>query len=141
MTSRRTISRPVTLEGVGLHLGVACRLTFRPAPAGYGIRFIRTDRPGTPVIPAVVEHAVLTERRTQLGSGDDAIHTVEHVLAAIAGVEVDDVTIEIDGPEPPIMDGSAAPFLDALRSAGWTEQRGQAQYLTLQSSVRVVDGE
>ena len=69
-------------------------------------------------IPAVVEHAVLTERRTQLGTGDDAIHTVEHVLAAVAGAEVDDVTIELDGPEPPIMDGSAAPFLEALASAG-----------------------
>ena len=141
MTSRRTISRAVMLEGVGLHLGVPCKLTFRPAAAGDGIRFVRTDRPGTPVIRAVVEHAVLTERRTQLGNGDDAIHTVEHVLAAIAGTELDDVTIELDGPEPPIMDGSAAPFLDALRSAGWTEQRGQAQYLTLRSSVRVVDGE
>jgi UDP-3-O-[3-hydroxymyristoyl] N-acetylglucosamine deacetylase/3-hydroxyacyl-[acyl-carrier-protein] dehydratase len=141
MTSRRTISQPVMLEGVGLHLGVPCRLTFRPAPAGHGIRFVRIDRPGSPVIPAVVEHAVLTERRTQLGTGDDAIHTVEHVLAAIAGAELDDVSIELDGPEPPIMDGSAAPFLDALRSAGWTEQRGQAQYLTLRSAVRVVDGE
>ena len=59
--TRRTIARPVTLEGVGLHLGVACRLTFRPAPAGQGITFVRTDRPGTPTIPAVVEHAVLTE--------------------------------------------------------------------------------
>jgi UDP-3-O-[3-hydroxymyristoyl] N-acetylglucosamine deacetylase/3-hydroxyacyl-[acyl-carrier-protein] dehydratase len=139
--SRRTIARAVTLEGVGLHLGVACRLTFKPAPAGDGIKFIRTDRPGTPVIPAVVEHAVLSERRTQLGAGDDAIHTVEHVLAAIAGAELDDVTIELDGPEPPIMDGSASAFVDALVSAGSSVQRAQAQYLTLRSPVRVVDGD
>ena len=109
--TRRTIARPVTLEGVGLHLGVPCRLTFRPAPAGQGIKFVRTDRPGTPTIPAVVEHAVLTERRTQLGTGEDAIHTVEHVLAAVAGAEVDDITIELDGPEPPIMDGSAVAIM------------------------------
>jgi UDP-3-O-[3-hydroxymyristoyl] N-acetylglucosamine deacetylase/3-hydroxyacyl-[acyl-carrier-protein] dehydratase len=138
---RRTISREITLEGVGLHLGVSCRLTFKPAAAGQGVRFVRIDRPGTPAIPAVVEHAVLTERRTQLGTGDDAIHTVEHVLAAVAGAEVDDVTIELYGPEPPIMDGSAAPFLEALAAAGTTAQRGQAQYLTLRSPVRVVDGE
>ena len=130
-TARRTIARPVTLEGVGLHLGVPCRLTFRPASSGEGVRFVRMDRPGTPTIQAVVEHAVLTERRTQLGTGDDAIHTVEHVLAAVAGVELDDVTIELDGPEPPIMDGSAAPFIEALASAGSSAQRGRAEYLTL----------
>jgi UDP-3-O-[3-hydroxymyristoyl] N-acetylglucosamine deacetylase/3-hydroxyacyl-[acyl-carrier-protein] dehydratase len=142
MTSaRRTIARPTTLEGVGLHLGVPCRLTFRPAPSGDGIRFVRTDRPGTPTIRAVVEHAVLTERRTQLGNGDDAIHTVEHVLAAVAGVELDDVTIELDGPEPPIMDGSAAAFVEAIATAGATAQLGRAEYLTLRSSVRVVDGD
>src|SRR3712207_2487650 len=129
--ARRTIGRPATLEGVGLHLGVPCRLTFRPASSGDGIRFVRTDRPGTPVIPAVVEHAVLTERRTQLGTGDDAIHTVEHVLAAVAGSELDDVTIELDGPEPPIMDGSAAPFLRALEAAGAGSHGGRPEYLDL----------
>ena len=139
--ARRTIARPITLEGTGLHLGIACRLTFKPAPSEQGVRFVRTDRPGTPVIPAIVEHAVLTERRTQLGTGDDAIHTVEHVLAAVAGAEVDDLTIELDGPEPPIMDGSSAPFLDAIAAAGSSTQRGQVQYLTLRSAVRVVDGE
>ena len=139
-SARRTIATAITLEGVGLHLGVRCSLTFRPAASGDGIRFVRTDRPGTPTIPAVVEHAVLTERRTQLGTGDDAIHTVEHVLAAVAGAEVDDLTIEIDGPEPPIMDGSAVAFLDALSRAG-SVQQGRAQYLTLRSPIRVVDGE
>ena len=90
-TARRTIAASVSLDGVGLHLGVPCRLTFKPAGPGSGVRFVRTDRPGTPAIPAVVEHAVLTERRTQLGTGDDAIHTVEHVLAAVAGAELDDL--------------------------------------------------
>ncbi len=138
---RRTIASPVTLEGVGLHLGVPCQLTFRPAPSGGGIRFVRTDRPGNPVIAAVVDNAVLTDRRTQLGTGDDAIHTVEHVLAAVAGAEVDDLTIELSGPEPPIMDGSAAAFLEALAASGTATQVGKPQYLTLRTPVRVVDGE
>ena len=122
---------------------LACRVASRSGRRrpGSGIRFVRTDRPGTPRFRRVVEHAVLTERRTQLGTGDDAVHTVEHVLAAVAGAELDDLTIELDGPEPPIMDGSAAPFLDALAAAGPSAQRGQVQYLTLRSSVRVVDGE
>lgn len=138
---RHTIASPVTLEGVGLHLGVPCHLTFRPAAPGDGIRFVRTDRPGRPVIPALVEHAVLTERRTQLGTGDDAIHTVEHVLAAVAGTELDDLVIELDGPEPPVMDGSAVAFLEALRAAGTHAHRGEVQYLRILSPVRLVDGE
>ncbi|HEX6535647.1 MAG TPA: bifunctional UDP-3-O-[3-hydroxymyristoyl] N-acetylglucosamine deacetylase/3-hydroxyacyl-ACP dehydratase [Gemmatimonadaceae bacterium] len=141
MTRRRSIETPVSLEGVGLHLGTPCRLTFRPADAGAGIAFRRVDLPGTPVIPARVEHAVLSERRTQLGEGERALHTVEHVLAAVAGLELDDLLIEMDGPEPPILDGSALPFLDALTSAGIAERPGVVQYLDLPHPVRVTDGE
>ena len=138
---RRTIARAITLEGVGLHLGHRCRLTFRPARAGDGIAFRRSDRPEARPIPARVEHAVLSERRTQLGSGDDAIHTVEHVLSAIAGAEIDDVLIEMDAPEPPILDGSAGPFLDALTDAGIITDGGTPEYLEISEAIRVVDGE
>ena len=138
---RRTIQRAVTLEGVGLHLGHECRLTFRPASAGDGITFRRIDRPGAPDIPARVEHAVLSERRTQLGAGDEAIHTVEHVLSAIAGAEIDDVLIEMDAPEPPILDGSAGPFLDALTSAGIVADGGVPDLLEITEPIRIVDGE
>jgi UDP-3-O-[3-hydroxymyristoyl] N-acetylglucosamine deacetylase/3-hydroxyacyl-[acyl-carrier-protein] dehydratase len=116
--ARWTVARPATVEGVGLHLGVRCRLTFHPAPVGEGVTFVRSDLAGAPRVAARVEHAVLTERRTQLGLGDASLHTVEHVLAAVAGRGVDDVVIEMDGPEPPILDGSAAPFVDALNAAG-----------------------
>ena len=138
---RRTIQNAATVEGVGLHLGHECRLTFRPAAAGEGITFRRVDRPGTPDIPARVAHAVLSERRTQLGSGDDAIHTVEHVLSAVAGAEIDDLVIEMDAPEPPILDGSARPFLDALTSAGIVADGGAPELLEITEPVRVVDGE
>ena len=106
---RRTVGRPAAVTGVGLHLGVACALEFRPAPSGSGVVFHRRDLPGASPIPARAEHAVLTERRTQLGEEPNAVHTVEHVLAAVHALELDDLEISMDGPEPPIMDGSAGP--------------------------------
>jgi len=139
--SRRTIAGEAFVEGVGLHLGVPCRLGFRPAPPGQGIVFVRRDLPDAPPVPARVESAVLSERRTQLGEGERALHTVEHVLAAVAGAELDDVTSEMDGPEPPIVDGSAAPFLAALRRVGAVDHGGRADYLELAEPVRVIDGE
>jgi UDP-3-O-[3-hydroxymyristoyl] N-acetylglucosamine deacetylase/3-hydroxyacyl-[acyl-carrier-protein] dehydratase len=138
---RTTIEREATVEGVGLHLGVPCRLTFRPASSGSGVRFVRTDLPDATPIPARVEHAQLSERRTQLGEGTEAIHTVEHVLAAVAGMEIDDLEILISGPEPPIMDGSAEPFRAALAGAGRRAHGGRVEYLRLRGPVRVVDGD
>jgi UDP-3-O-[3-hydroxymyristoyl] N-acetylglucosamine deacetylase / 3-hydroxyacyl-[acyl-carrier-protein] dehydratase len=139
--NRRTIARAVTVEGVGLHLGHRCRLTFRPAPSGQGIAFRRGDLPDEPLIPATFERAVQSERRTQLGTGAAGLHTVEHVLAAVAGAEIDDLVIEMDAPEPPILDGSARPFLDALTDAGVVEHSGRVRYLHLREPVRVIDGE
>ena len=138
---RRTVARRSEVEGVGIHLGRACRLAFLPAGPGAGIAFRRVDRPGTPRIPAVVDRAVLSERRTQLGKGDDALHTVEHVLAAVAGSGIDDVTIEMDASEPPIGDGSAGPFVDALAAAGVAEQAGVVEYLDLEAPLTVRDGD
>jgi UDP-3-O-[3-hydroxymyristoyl] N-acetylglucosamine deacetylase / 3-hydroxyacyl-[acyl-carrier-protein] dehydratase len=140
-TERRTIVRPVTLSGVGLHLGATCTLTFRPAEVGQGIVFRRTDLPDRPETPARVELAVEAQRRTQLGRGVEALHTVEHVLAAVAGAVVDDLVIEMDAAEPPILDGSAAPFLAALDEAGVVGHGGTADVLTLDEPVRVIDGE
>jgi UDP-3-O-[3-hydroxymyristoyl] N-acetylglucosamine deacetylase / 3-hydroxyacyl-[acyl-carrier-protein] dehydratase len=139
--SRNTISAPSSVEGVGLHLGVSCRLTFRPAKSGSGIVFKRTDLAGTPTIAAHVDTAVLTERRTQLGHDPISVHTVEHVLAAVGALELDDLVIELSGPEPPIVDGSAMPFVDALRLAGIASQSGSVQYLDLRETVRISDGE
>jgi UDP-3-O-[3-hydroxymyristoyl] N-acetylglucosamine deacetylase/3-hydroxyacyl-[acyl-carrier-protein] dehydratase len=139
--SRRTIGRAVTMEGVGLHMGQTCRLSFTPAPSGSGITFKRIDLPDAPRIAANAETAVLTERRTQLGEDPVSVHTVEHVLAAVSGCELDDLEITLDAPEPPIMDGSAEPFLSALTSAGVAEQPGEPQHFVLRNSVRLVDGD
>jgi UDP-3-O-[3-hydroxymyristoyl] N-acetylglucosamine deacetylase/3-hydroxyacyl-[acyl-carrier-protein] dehydratase len=138
--SRNTIGVAATVEGVGLHLGVPCRLTFTPAAAGTGVVFRRTDLPGGPTIPAHVDAAVLTDRRTQLGNEPVAVHTVEHVLAAVGALELDDLVIEMSGPEPPIVDGSARPFFDALQGAGIARQSGSVQYLELTEVVRFADG-
>ena len=138
---RRTIARPVTVAGTGLHLGRPCALTFEPASVGEGVRFRRTDRPGAPMIPAHVSVAVAAERRTQLGEGAAALHTVEHLLAAVAGLAIDDLTIAMDAAEPPIMDGSAEPFRAALIDAGLVDQGGEVAVLRLREPVRVVDGD
>jgi UDP-3-O-[3-hydroxymyristoyl] N-acetylglucosamine deacetylase / 3-hydroxyacyl-[acyl-carrier-protein] dehydratase len=131
----------VTLEGVGLHLGVPCRLTFRPAKDGTGIIFRRTDLPGQPTIPAKIEFANLTERRTELERDGVEMHTVEHVLSAVAASRIDDLWIDVDGPEPPVMDGSAGPFFDALARAGVADGTASPEYLVLPEAVRVIDGD
>jgi UDP-3-O-[3-hydroxymyristoyl] N-acetylglucosamine deacetylase / 3-hydroxyacyl-[acyl-carrier-protein] dehydratase len=138
---RRTIGTPVDVSGIGLHLGVECTLTFHPALSGTGVRFHRRDLTNAAPIPALAEHAQLTERRTQLGEEPNAVHTVEHVMAAVAALEIDDVLISIDGPEPPVMDGSAGPFFEALRGAGIIEHPGWVQRSRLASTVRFEDGE
>jgi UDP-3-O-[3-hydroxymyristoyl] N-acetylglucosamine deacetylase/3-hydroxyacyl-[acyl-carrier-protein] dehydratase len=138
---RRTVARSARVTGVGLHLGVACTLEFQPARSGAGVSFHRRDLVGAAPIPARAEHAVLTERRTQLGEEPNAVHTVEHVLAAVHALELDDLVISMDGPEPPIMDGSAGPFFDALRQAGVVEQPGGVRVGRLTGPVRLVDGE
>jgi len=128
------------LEGIGLHLGVQCQITFQPATKKQGIVFRRTDCPGAPLIRAHVTEVSGSERRTQLGKGDHAVHTVEHVLAAIAGLGIDDLTIDMNGPEPPILDGSAGPFLTALSEAGLAAVDGEPEFLDLSEPVRIIDG-
>ncbi len=138
---RRTIARPTELRGVGLHLGVPCVIEFQPALSGTGIRFVRRDLRNADSIPAVADRARLTERHTQLGDEPNAVHTVEHVLAAVAALEIDDLLISLDGPEPPIMDGSAGPFFEALAGVGITEQPGCGRTAVLRKPVSMTDGE
>ncbi|MGH7668147.1 MAG: UDP-3-O-acyl-N-acetylglucosamine deacetylase [Gemmatimonadaceae bacterium] len=139
--TRRTIAHPQSVEGVGLHLGVECRLTFQPAPSGQGITFVRADLAGRPTIRATVDTAALTDRRTQIGRDPESVHTVEHVLAAVGAMGIDDLTVELSGPEPPIMDGSAAAFTQALAAAGIAQQPGIVQYWELAEPVRLEDGD
>lgn len=121
---RRTIRRPIELTGVGLHTGARVRLRIGPGPSGSGLRFRRTDLPGAVELPATLASVGGTDRRTVLGQGDGRVETVEHLLAALGAHGVDDAVLELAGPEVPILDGSFAPFWDAVTSAGVVEGAG-----------------
>lgn len=139
--ARRTIERDASLTGIGLHTGVATTATCRPAPSGRGIVFRRTDLPGQPEIPAKLDEVAETERRTALGKGDQTIHTVEHLLAAVAALEIDDLTIDIDGPEPPIADGSFAPYVTLLQQAGSASHAGDPVIYKVTAPFQVTEGD
>lgn len=121
-TKQHTIARPVSVSGVGLHTGAAVTLTFLPAPENHGFVFRRSDLPGMPLVKADADLVVDTSRGTTLAQNGAQIHTVEHTLAALVGLQIDNVLIDLDGPEPPIMDGSSQAFLSALLAAGLQEQ-------------------
>lgn len=130
-----TIRQETTLEGVGLHTGNASRMRFRPAPANAGIRFFREDLPGSPMIPARLSFVVTTVRGTNLGLGEAKVHTVEHVLSALTGLGIDNVDILVTANEPPIMDGSSLPFVEALLRAGTQELDAPKRWLHLPHEV------
>src|ERR1035437_10634039 len=115
---QRTIKEPVTVSGVGLHTGKKTNLTFKPAPENYGFKFQRIDLPNKPVIDADVDNVVDTARGTTLEQNGGRVSTTEHVLAAMVGMELDNVLMELDGPEVPIMDGSSLPFMKVLEKVG-----------------------
>ena len=130
-----TIGKEVELEGVGLHTGNKSRILFRPALANTGIRFFRSDLAGTPMIPARLDFVLTTVRGTNLGLGDAKVHTVEHVLSACTGLGIDNIDILVSANEPPIMDGSALPFIEALIRAGLKTLDAPKRWLHLPHEV------
>lgn len=138
---QRTIGGPVALEGRGLHTGEAVRTVLLPAEAGHGVRFRRTDLEATPSWPADVSEVTGVEWETVLGSGEGAVRTVEHLLAALAAARVDNVAVEMDGPEPPALDGSSAAWCRALEEAGVTVQEGTPHRVEVQEPVEVEEGD
>ena len=138
---RRSIERQASLRGVGLHTGSATAATFLPAPAGRGIVFRRVDLQGSPEIPARLTEIETIERRIKLGRGTCTVETVEHVLAAVAAHEIDDVTVEVTGPELPILDGSVQPYFDALARAHPVDVGGEPTVLSVQAPFTVTEGE
>ncbi|HLV53277.1 MAG TPA: UDP-3-O-acyl-N-acetylglucosamine deacetylase, partial [Cryomorphaceae bacterium] len=130
-TKQRTLAKPAVLEGIGLHTGEKVTITLEPAPVDHGYVFRRTDLEGSPLVRADVDNVVSTNRGTTLEENGARVHTTEHVLAAIYGCEVDNVLISIDGPETPIMDGSAMPYVEAIEKAGIVEQDAERNYFTL----------
>jgi len=132
---QRTIKKTTSISGIGLHTGAECTMTFKPAPENYGIRFVRTDLGGNPEIPAICDYVVDISRGTTLGIGDVKVHTVEHVLAAVVGLQIDNLIIELDGIEPPIGDGSAVPYVEALMKAEFQQQEALKDYLIIDETV------
>jgi len=139
---QRTLSRPANCMGIALHSGKKISLTLKPAPAGSGIQFQRTDLAGSAPIAANWENVVDTTLCTTLGGGDDVrIATVEHLMAALAGCHVDNVLVEVDGPEVPVMDGSAHPFVFLIECAGVVEQDASRPVLEILKTVKVSAGD
>ncbi|MDY7229729.1 UDP-3-O-acyl-N-acetylglucosamine deacetylase [Hyalangium rubrum] len=139
--NQRTLSHPISCQGVGLHSGARVNLTLRPAPAHHGIVFVRTDTPRPVTIPALSEYVVDTALATTLGKDGVKVGTVEHLLSALAGLGIDNVRVELDGPEVPVMDGSAAHFVQMVTSAGVRELDEKRTYLVITKPVTVADGD
>lgn len=131
---QRSLARPVDVAGTGFITGRSIHARLRPAPENAGIAFIRIDRPGSPRTLASARHVTDTRRRTTLGSASDGVTLVEHLLGALAGLRVDNCTIELNGPEPPGLDGSAAEFVRAIRDAGIVPQSARRPIKTPRSS-------
>jgi len=132
---QRTIAKKVSMKGTGLHTGTECKLTFKPAPENHGIKFVRTDLGGKPEIPAIADNVVDVSRGTTIGIGEAKVHTVEHVLAAIVGFQIDNIIIEVEGIEPPVGDGSSLLFCEALQKAGFEQQTVPKDYLIIDQTI------
>src|SRR3989475_7346391 len=114
---RRSIRKTASVRGTGLHTGAAAEATFLPAPAGQGVVFRRTDLPGRPEVRARLTEVQAVERRTAIGRGETTIHTIEHLLAAVAAHEVDDLTLQLSRPGLPFLDGMVQQYYEALARA------------------------
>lgn len=133
--NQRTIQASVSVKGVGLHTGQEVTMTFRPAPINHGYRFQRTDLENSSPLKAEANRVLATTRGTTIGKGEVTISTIEHTLSALAALEIDNVLIELDGPEAPILDGSAIQIFEKLEEAGVEEQEAERDYLVIEEPV------
>jgi UDP-3-O-acyl N-acetylglucosamine deacetylase len=143
MNKQRTIQKEVSLSGIGLHTASKAKITFKPAQTGTGVNFIRVDLTDKPVIKADIENIFLSSsmsRRTSLGKEGLEIQTIEHLMAAISGLGIDNLNMEIDNKEVPGMDGSSAKFAEALENAGIVEQDAECRYFILKEPIYVEEG-
>ncbi|HEY0883334.1 MAG TPA: UDP-3-O-acyl-N-acetylglucosamine deacetylase [Archangium sp.] len=138
---QRTVSRAVIIEGVGLHSGAKVTLRLLPSAPNTGLAFVRIDLPGRPVISVSSDGVSDTALATTIGFGAARVATVEHLLAALSGLGIDNLRMEIDGPEVPIMDGSAAPFALRISEAGIRLQGEPKRFLVIKKTVTVTDGD
>ncbi len=136
-----TLKAPISFSGKGLHSGVEVNMTFKPAPDSHGYIFKRVDLPGQPIINALAENVVETSRGTVIEENGARISTIEHVLAAFVGMKIDNVLIEVDGPEAPILDGSAIEFATAIEKTGKVDQETDRKYFILKEKLEYYDEE
>ncbi|MCX2481963.1 bifunctional UDP-3-O-[3-hydroxymyristoyl] N-acetylglucosamine deacetylase/3-hydroxyacyl-ACP dehydratase [Pedobacter sp. MR2016-24] len=132
---QKTIKNEVSVQGVGLHTGANVTLTFCPAPENHGFKFQRTDLPGEPIIDADCDNVTDTARGTTVTQNGASISTVEHVMASLVGMDLDNILMKLDGPEMPIMDGSAILFVEALESAGIVHQSIDREYFQIPHNI------
>lgn len=135
MERQKTIASEASFSGIGLHTGNLTTITFKPAPPNSGITFVRADLPDRPAIKADVDNVVDVSYGTTIGINGVKVHTVEHVLAAIAGLGIDNLEIDVDASETPVGDGSSVPFMTTLEKAGLVEQDAERQYITIKHPV------
>ncbi|MGD0826930.1 MAG: UDP-3-O-acyl-N-acetylglucosamine deacetylase [Desulfobaccales bacterium] len=141
MIWQKTLAQPLSFRGIGLHSGRRVEVTLYPASANQGVFFVRADLPGRPQIRAHYSRVVSTTRATSLGENGTTLATVEHLLAALGGLGVDNARVEVHGPEVPIMDGSAAPFSRLIAEAGLRSLAWPRSYLMVRESVELRQGE
>lgn len=141
VSNQQTLRQSVSYSGIGLHSGNRVNMTFLPAPANSGIRFRRVDLEGKPEIEARIENVTETNRSTTLGKGSVKVQTVEHVLSAFAGLQIDNAIIEIDANEPPIADGSAREYCRMIQTAGTVAQPEKRDVFTIKAPIEVRSGE
>jgi UDP-3-O-[3-hydroxymyristoyl] N-acetylglucosamine deacetylase/3-hydroxyacyl-[acyl-carrier-protein] dehydratase len=139
LDQQHTIGKPVSITGTGLHTGNRSTLTFHPAPPNSGIVFRRVDLPNKPEVKADIDNVVDISRGTTIQKGEARVHTTEHVLAAVVGLMIDNVLIELDSNEPPEIDGSAMPFVQTLKQGGFVEQDSPRDYLIIEKPIAYSD--
>ncbi len=138
--TQRTIARETSYEGIGLHTGLNVKITFLPAPVNHGVVFVRTDVEEKPVITATIENVTDVFRGTTIGCGEFKIHTVEHVLCALAGLGISNILIMINAKEPPAVDGSAFTFVKLLEESGIVEQNEKTNQFSIGEPMQINEG-
>jgi len=136
-THQRTLGREVRCSGIGLHSGKEVHLALKPAPINYGIKFVRKDLPDNPTIPARFNCVVDTSLATVIGLDGAIVSTIEHLMACLAGLSIDNVIVELDSYEVPVMDGSAGPFTRMILDAGIREQKAERHFFVLEKPVEL----
>lgn len=141
MFLQKTIRKRTIVKGIGIHSGDPCTLTFRPAPPDTGVYFIRADLPGSPFLKVDAKNVKATSWQTQIGNEHFSVATIEHCVSALSALRIDNLFVELDGPEIPICDGSARDFLKALQSVGMVEQEQPRKYCYITEPIYFSEGE